>query len=88
MNINNELKKTKHHLLFIITLPQAIERLYTAFNGSFDSKLHATIDMFIYNIVLLFTYLASAMPFYIFTLTGGSLFRKVLLNTIQSRLPD
>ncbi|CAF1365833.1 unnamed protein product [Adineta steineri] len=86
-------KKMERHLLFmvftqvlvlaILTLPQAIQRLYAAFIGPYNSQLQATKDMFVYNIVLLLTYLASAMPFYIYTLTGGTLFRKPLLNLMQ-----
>ncbi|UJR14928.1 hypothetical protein I4U23_001910 [Adineta vaga] len=89
-------KKTERHLLWMVftqiivlgtlTLPQAIQRLYAAFVESFESQLQTTIDMFIYNILLLLTYLASAMPFYIYTLTGGSLFRKPLLHLLQSIL--
>jgi hypothetical protein len=87
------LKKTERHLLFmvfaqiivlaVLTLPQAIQRLYAAFIGSNQSQLQAAVNIFVYNIVLLLTYLASAMPFYIYTLTGGSLFRKALLKLPQ-----
>ncbi|CAF4425905.1 unnamed protein product [Rotaria sp. Silwood2] len=87
-------KKNEQHLLLmvfvqvfvlaILTLPQAIQRLYAAFIGSYNSQLQATIDMFVYNFVLLLTYLASATPFYIYTLTGGTLFRKASLEFMQS----
>ncbi|CAF1379101.1 unnamed protein product [Adineta ricciae] len=72
-------------LLGSLTLPQAIQRLYAVLiDSSSQSKLQSTIDMFIYNIVLLLTYLASAMQFYIFTLTGGTLFRQALFDLIKS----
>ncbi|CAF3641440.1 unnamed protein product [Rotaria sp. Silwood1] len=87
-------KKNEHHLLLmvfvqvfvltVLTRPQAIQRLYAAFIGSYNSQLQATVDMFVYNFVLLLTYLASAMPFYIFTLTGGTLFRRASLELWQS----
>ncbi|CAF0957587.1 unnamed protein product [Adineta ricciae] len=70
-------------VLGLLTLPQAIVRLYAAFVDTHHSELQTTIDMFVYNILLLLTYLASAMPFYIYTLTGGSLFRRPLSNLIQ-----
>ncbi|CAF1051409.1 unnamed protein product [Adineta ricciae] len=69
--------------LGLLTLPQAIIRLYAAFVDMHHSELQTTIDMFVYNILLLLTYLASAMPFYIYTLTGGSLFRRPLSNLKQ-----
>jgi hypothetical protein len=87
-------KKTEHHLLMmvfvqvivlaVLTLPQAIQRLYAAFIGPYDSQVKATVDMFVYNFVLLLTYMASAMPFYIFTLTGGTLFQKAFRDLFKS----
>ena len=83
-------KRTDRHLLCMVfvqvivlttlTLPQAVQRLYANFVSSYSSQLLATIDMFVYNIVLLLTYLACAMPFYIYTLAGGSMFQKVLFG--------
>jgi hypothetical protein len=67
-----------------LTLPQAIQRLYAVFVGTGNNPLEATIDMFVYNFVLLLTYLASAMQFYIYTLTGGTLFRKAILDMVKS----
>ncbi|CAF0830832.1 unnamed protein product [Adineta ricciae] len=68
----------------ILTLPQAIQRLYAVTVHPSYSQLQSTIDMFIYNIVLLLTYLASAMQFYILTLTGGKLFRQALTDLLRS----
>jgi len=69
-----------------LTLPQAIQRLYAVFVGTRSNPLGAAIDMFIYNFVLLLTYLASSMQFYIYTLTGGTLFRKAILDMITSTI--
>jgi hypothetical protein len=69
-----------------LTLPQAIQRLYAVFAGTGNNPLEATIDSFVYNFVLLLTYLASAMQFYIYTLTGGTLFRKAVLDVIKSTM--
>ncbi|CAF3731385.1 unnamed protein product [Rotaria sp. Silwood1] len=72
-------------LLTILTLPQVIEKIYTTLTiNTTKSSLHITIDKFIYNFVLLLTYLASGMPFYIYTLSGGSMFRTTLKNLIRS----
>lgn len=67
-----------------LTLPQAIQRLYAVLVGTRNDPLIAAIDMFIYNIVLLLTYLASSMQFYIYTLTGGTLFRKAIFDMVKS----
>jgi hypothetical protein len=87
-------KKNEHSLLLmvfvqvivlaVLTLPQAIQRLYVVFTDSNDSQVKAALDTFVYNVVLLLTYLASAMPFYIFTLAGGTLFRKAFWNMLKS----
>jgi hypothetical protein len=87
-------KSVERHLLLMIfvqvlvlgglTLPQAIQRLYAVFVGTGSNPLDAAVDMFVYNFVLLLTYLASAMQFYIYTLTGGTLFRKAILDMLKS----
>jgi hypothetical protein len=89
-------RSVERHLLFTVfvqvivlgslTLPQAIQRLYAVFVGTGNNPLEATIDSFVYNFVLLLTYLASAMQFYIYTLTGGTLFRKAVLDVIKSTM--
>jgi hypothetical protein len=72
-------------LLTIFTLPQAIEKLFTTLTMNTNkSVLQMTIENFIYNFVLLLTYVASGMPFYIYTLSGGSIFRRTFLNLLQS----
>jgi hypothetical protein len=73
-------------LLTLLTLPQAIEKIYTTSTMNTNkSLLHTTIDKFIYNIVLLLSYIASGMPFYIYTLSGGSVFRNALFNLFICR---
>jgi hypothetical protein len=72
-------------LLSIFTLPQVIEKLFTTLTmNTPKSTLQVTIEMFIYNFVLLLTYAASGMPFYIYTLSGGSVFRTTFFNLCQS----
>ncbi|CAF0749928.1 unnamed protein product [Rotaria sp. Silwood1] len=73
--------------LSILTIPQAIEKFYTTLSvNATKSLLNITINKFIYNFVLLLTYLASGLPFYIYTLSGGSTFRVTLINSLQSIL--
>ncbi|CAF0762231.1 unnamed protein product [Adineta steineri] len=72
-------------LLTLLTLPQMIEKLYTTITvNTKKSSLHITIDTFVYNIVLLLSFAASGMPFYIYTLSGGSIFRTTFLKLLQS----
>jgi len=81
------------HVLFIqvifltvLTIPQVIEKFYTTLTmNQIKSRLNITIDHFIYNFVLLLTYLASGMPFYIYTLSGGNVFRKTFLNLFKKQ---
>jgi hypothetical protein len=80
-----------HHVLFIqiifltiLTMPQVIEKFYTTLTINIEkSLLHITIDKFIYNFVLLLTYIASGIPFYIYTLSGGRIFRNTLFNLFK-----
>ncbi|CAF0728533.1 unnamed protein product [Adineta steineri] len=72
--------------LTILTIPQVIEKLYTTLTmNQMKSSLNITIDNFIYNIVLLLTYLASGMPFYIYTLSGGNTFRNALMDLFKTK---
>lgn len=87
-------KKTDQQLLFIIliqvllltilTLPQAIQKIYStivqrAIYSSFDQAVFG----FYYNLFLILSFIASGMPFYIYTLCGGSIFRKALYDLIH-----
>ncbi|CAF2475743.1 unnamed protein product [Rotaria sp. Silwood2] len=87
-------KKTDHHLLRMLTLqvlllivlyiPQAIQKFYITFKpfGS-GSVLEDAIKTFLYNIDVLLAFMASAMPFYIYVLAGGSVFQKALMNLVR-----
>jgi hypothetical protein len=68
-------------LLSFFTLPQAIQNLYsTLTSNQIQSPLQTAINNFIFNLVLLLTYFANGMPFYIYTLNGGIIFRNALKN--------
>jgi hypothetical protein len=88
-------KKTDRHLLImllvqvlimlLLTLPIAVVKLYTtATRNVVKSPLRNAIENFLFNILLLFLYLACGMPFYIYTLSGGSVFRKALFNLLKT----
>ena len=63
--------------LTLLTLPQALEMIYlTITRTRLKSPLQHTIENSIFNFSLLLTYLASGIPFYIYTLSGGRVFRE------------
>ncbi|CAF0764246.1 unnamed protein product [Adineta steineri] len=71
-------------LLFLLSLPLSIQRLYLTFtNNGFKTTLQKSIDNFIYNLFLLFIYLANGITFYLYTISGGSTFRKSLFNLFK-----
>ncbi|CAF0977938.1 unnamed protein product [Adineta steineri] len=96
-NVQNQRKRWKkadYHLLLmlivqiilysIFTLPQAIQKIYsTSTQTQIKSALQTTIENLIFNLLLLLTYFSSGMPFYIYTLCGGQIFRKALIDVIR-----
>ena len=71
-------------LLSLFTLPQAGQKLYsTLVSDAGQTPLKKAIDNFIFNLVLLFTYLANGMSFYIYTLSGGAIFRNALKDLMK-----
>jgi len=72
-------------LLSLFTLPQAIQKLYsTLISNQIQSPIKTAIDNFAFNFVLLLTYCANGIPFYIYTLSGGTIFRNALKDLIQT----
>ncbi|CAF3388252.1 unnamed protein product [Rotaria sp. Silwood1] len=71
-------------LLSLCTLPQAIQKLYsTLLSNDGKTQLRIAIENFIFNLFLLMTYFAHGMPFYIYTLSGGTVFRNALKHYIE-----
>jgi hypothetical protein len=70
--------------LIVLCIPQAIQKFYITFK-TFDSGsgLEDVIKTFLYNIELLLAFIASGMPFYIYILAGGSIFRKAFIDLIR-----
>ncbi|CAF3584012.1 unnamed protein product [Rotaria socialis] len=71
-------------LLTLFSLPQVIQNIYA--NSTMylvRPQLQIAINNFIFNLFLLLTYVTNGMPFYIYTLAGGSIFRKALYNILK-----
>ncbi|CAF2087004.1 unnamed protein product [Rotaria magnacalcarata] len=71
-------------LLTLFSLPQVIQNIYA--NSTMyvvRSQLQIAINNFIFNLLLLLTYVTNGMPFYIYTLAGGSIFRKALYKVLK-----
>jgi hypothetical protein len=90
----NQQRKTDHHLLIMLfvqvllilvfTLPIALSKLYTTITRNTPkSALQNTIENFIFNFFLLLGNIPSAMPFYIYILSGGRVYRKALFNLMD-----
>lgn len=70
--------------LSLFTLPQAIEMIYLTITSSQSKSLfQRTVENSIFSFVLLLTYLASGIPFYIYTLSGGRVFRDAFHNLLE-----
>jgi len=89
------LEKTDNYLLIMLfiqailfaclTLPVAIQKLYTTLTLNVDkSRLRHVIESLVYQVGLLLTYVVAGMQFYINTLSGGRVFRKVLIDLMRS----
>ncbi|CAF1311299.1 unnamed protein product [Adineta steineri] len=72
-------------LILLLTLPLATYKLYSTLTRNIlKSTLQNTIENFIFNIFLLAVYVSCGMPFYIYTLSGGSVFRKALFSLMEA----
>ena len=72
-------------LLFLFTCPHAVQKVYSSFASTPPSgSLQDVVQTLILNILTLFTFIGSGMPFYIYTLTGGSVFRNAFVNLVKT----
>ncbi|CAF3192226.1 unnamed protein product [Rotaria sp. Silwood2] len=70
--------------LILFTLPQVIEMFYlTITRHHYKSSSQKDFENSIFAFVLLLTYLTSGMPFYIYTLSGGRVFRQAFLKIMR-----
>ncbi|CAF0986646.1 unnamed protein product [Adineta steineri] len=71
-------------LLTLFSLPQAIQNLYSHITQyEAESPLNTAINDFVFNLFFLLTYVTNGIPFYIYTLCGGTIFRKALRDSVQ-----
>jgi hypothetical protein len=71
-------------LLLLLTGPHAIQKVYSSFSSTPPSdSLDGSIQNLIFNVFTLMSFTGSGIPFYIYTLTGGSLFRNVLVDVVK-----
>jgi hypothetical protein len=74
-------------LLLLFTSPHALQKVYTSFTiVPPTSSLQGAIQNCIFNIFSCLTFLASGMPFYIYTLFGGSTFRNAFIDLMKKCL--
>jgi Mg2+/citrate symporter len=67
-----------------LTLPFVICRFYITLTMNYSkSEYQQEIDKFVFEVSLLITFIPSGMQFYVNTLSGGYIFRKVLLDIFQ-----
>jgi hypothetical protein len=71
-------------LLCLFTCGHAILKAYSSITSSTTQSLQGAIENFIFTIFTLLNFTASGMPFYIYTLTGGSIFRNALFDLMKA----
>ena len=72
-------------LLGLCTVPQGIQKIYSTFTANLVyTPLRQAINNFFFNLLLLLTYVGNGMPFYIYTLSGGEVFRNALKQAMQT----
>jgi hypothetical protein len=72
-------------LLCLFTCGHAIQKAYTSIAAiTTSSTVESAISNFIFTVLTLLNFTASGMPFYIYTLTGGPIFRNALFDLIKA----
>lgn len=71
-------------LLIIFCIPQAIQKFYISLRPfRQEATIEDVVKRFLYNLELLMAFIASGMPFYLYTLSGGTIFRRASMNFVQ-----
>ncbi|CAF0739888.1 unnamed protein product [Adineta ricciae] len=74
-------------LLTIFCIPQAVHKFYLTFHlVSDDNNIEITSAQFLYNIEVLLAFVTSGMPFYIYTLSSGSVFRRTFADLLHKSI--
>lgn len=70
--------------LALFTIPQSLHQIYSTITRDIPkSLLQKTIEHSLYKFAMLLTYLASGMPFYVYTLSGGYIFRQAFFTLLR-----
>jgi hypothetical protein len=88
-------KKTDRHLLVmllfqviiltLLNLPFAVVEVYSSLTAAqYKTPLQTAIVNFVLNCAVLLVYSCCGIPFYIYTLCGGSVFRSALWNIVKN----
>jgi hypothetical protein len=72
-------------LLIVFFIPQAAHKFYITWKPfDSESELADVINKFLYNIELLVAFIASSMPFYVYTLASGTIFRQAFIDLVRT----
>ncbi|CAF3819503.1 unnamed protein product [Rotaria magnacalcarata] len=71
-------------LLGIFTLPLCLDKFYSSFSGDNGSPLVLATNAFVYDVAILVYDISNGITFYVYTLCGGTVFRKALYDFIMS----
>lgn len=66
-------------ILIIFTLPLSLDKFYSSFSEE-GSALAYDINAFVYDVAILSYFVSNGMPFYVYTLCGGTVFRKACID--------
>jgi hypothetical protein len=71
-------------ILALLSLPFIVAEIYsTLIATQYKTPLQTAIVNFVFNFALLLVYLCCGTPFYIYTLCGGSVYRRALLKIVK-----
>ncbi|CAF2876783.1 unnamed protein product [Rotaria sp. Silwood2] len=65
-------------LLALFTLPLSLDKFFSTFSGGNETLVDEAINDFVYDLAILSYFISNGMPFYIYTLCGGTVYRKAL----------
>ncbi|CAF3406162.1 unnamed protein product [Rotaria socialis] len=68
----------------IFTFPLCLDKFYSSFSGDQGSPLVLATNAFVYDLAILAYDISNGITFYVYTLCGGTVFRKALYEFIMS----
>ena len=74
-------------VLLVMMCPHPIQKAYSSIvTPPTPKSVNEAVQNFVFQALTLLTFIASGMPFYIYTLSGGSVFRNALFNLLKAML--